>query len=51
VGGTVYDWRCASGTTHSTIDVLAACRETTFGYGTIDRFADFRDAHSWQCRV
>jgi hypothetical protein len=51
VGGTVYDWRCTSGTTHSAIDVLAASRETTFGYATIDRFADFHDARSWQCCV
>jgi hypothetical protein len=31
--------------------MLAACRETTFGYATIDRFADFLNPHSWQCRV
>ncbi|AEV84836.1 hypothetical protein ACPL_3941 [Actinoplanes sp. SE50/110] len=50
-GGTVYDWHCVTGGTRSAIDVLAACRETTFGYATVDRFADFFDARSWQCRV
>ncbi|GAA4605658.1 hypothetical protein BJY16_005477 [Actinoplanes octamycinicus] len=50
-GATVYDWQCTSGGSRSAIDVLAACRETTFGYATVDRFADFHDARSWQCRV
>ncbi|MFC0006361.1 hypothetical protein [Micromonospora siamensis] len=55
VGATAYGWRCVSysraGVTYSDIDVLAACRETTFGYATVERFVDFRDARSWQCRV
>jgi hypothetical protein len=50
-GDTVYDWHCVTGGAPTDIDVLAACRETTFGYATVDRFADFHDAHSWQCRV
>jgi hypothetical protein len=50
-GGTVYDWHCSAGGARSDIDVLAACRETTFGYATVDRFTDFYDARSWQCRV
>ncbi|WIM99886.1 hypothetical protein ACTOB_003554 [Actinoplanes oblitus] len=50
-GDTAYDWHCVTGGTPSDIDVLAACRETTFGYATVDRFADFYDARSWQCRV
>ncbi|BCJ40880.1 hypothetical protein GCM10010168_48200 [Actinoplanes ianthinogenes] len=50
-GGTAYDWHCVAGGARSDIDVLAACRETTFGYATVDRFIDFYDARSWQCRV
>ncbi|SBT40270.1 hypothetical protein [Micromonospora auratinigra] len=55
LGGTVYDWRCVSysraGVTYADVDVLAACRETTFGYATVERFVSFGDARSWQCRV
>ncbi|MGB2571935.1 hypothetical protein ACPFP2_26315 [Micromonospora citrea] len=55
LGTTVYDWRCVTysrgGPTYSDVDVLAACRETTFGYATVERFVSFRDAYSWQCRV
>ncbi|MEU1843003.1 hypothetical protein [Micromonospora sediminicola] len=54
-GGTVYDWRCVrysrAGVTYSDVDVLAACRETTFGYATVERFVRFGDPYSWQCRV
>ena len=50
-GDTVYDWHCVDDGARSGIDVLQACRETTFGYATIDRFVDFADARSWQCRV
>ncbi|RZU54235.1 hypothetical protein EV385_6183 [Krasilnikovia cinnamomea] len=54
VGADAYSWRCVTGGTdpvYAGIDVLSACRETTFGYATIDRFANFLDPHSWQCRV
>ncbi|MET8152890.1 hypothetical protein ACIBSW_19750 [Actinoplanes sp. NPDC049668] len=52
VGGDAYSWRCVTGAAEpASVDLLAACREATFGYATIDRFVDFRDPYSWQCRV
>ncbi|MFC7531918.1 hypothetical protein [Actinoplanes sp. GCM10030250] len=55
LGTTVYDWHCVNynraGPTYFDIDVAAACQALTHGYARLDRFADFRDASSWQCRV
>jgi hypothetical protein len=54
-GTTVYDWQCVNysrgGPTYFSVDVLAVCRRATAGTATIDRFVNFRDARSWQCRV
>ena len=55
LGTTVDDWHCVrysrAGPTYYDIDVPAACRELTHGYARLDRFDDFYDASSWQCRV
>ena len=55
LGTTVYDWHCVNynraGPTYFDIAVADVCRETTFGYATIDRFVNFYDARTWQCRV
>ncbi|WP_229074661.1 hypothetical protein [Actinoplanes sp. DH11] len=55
LGATVYDWHCVrysrAGPTYYDIDVPAACATLTHGYARLDRFADFYDANSWQCRV
>ncbi|MEU7904921.1 hypothetical protein [Actinoplanes sp. NPDC049118] len=54
VGGDAYSWRCVTGAdepAYTGIEMLVACRESTFGYATVDRFADFRNPYSWQCRV
>ncbi|GIF04379.1 hypothetical protein [Actinoplanes siamensis] len=55
LGGTVYDWRCVN---YSRVDPVyfdvslpEVCRYTAGGAATIDRFRDFYDARSWQCRV
>jgi hypothetical protein len=55
LGNTVYDWHCVqysrAGPTYYDIDVAAACSTLTHGYARLDRFADFYDTASWQCRV
>ncbi|MEV6301835.1 hypothetical protein AB0M02_20655 [Actinoplanes sp. NPDC051861] len=55
LGTTVYDWHCVNynraGPTYFDIDVAAACQALTYGYARLDRFDDFFDATSWQCRV
>lgn len=55
LGTTVYDWHCVrysrAGPTYYDVSVPDVCRETTLGYATVDRFVNFHDAHSWQCRV
>ncbi|BAL87541.1 hypothetical protein AMIS_23210 [Actinoplanes missouriensis 431] len=55
LGTTVYDWHCVrygrAGPTYYDIDVPAACAELTHGYARLDRFANFYDATTWQCRV
>lgn len=54
VGADAYSWRCVIGAAepqYALVDMVQACRETTFGYATIDRFADFLNPRSWQCRV
>jgi hypothetical protein len=55
LGTTVYDWHCVqysrAGPTYYDVDVAAVCRDTTFGYATVDRFVNFHDAATWQCRV
>ncbi|GAA4599257.1 hypothetical protein BJY16_003014 [Actinoplanes octamycinicus] len=54
-GTTVYDWHCVNysrgGPTYFDVNLPAVCRYTAGTAATIDRFADFRDAASWQCRV
>ncbi|GIF11665.1 hypothetical protein [Actinoplanes teichomyceticus] len=54
-GTTVYDWHCVNysrgGPTYFDVSLPAVCRHTVGGSATIDRFADYRDAGSWQCRV
>ncbi|WP_328471611.1 hypothetical protein OHA21_07675 [Actinoplanes sp. NBC_00393] len=55
LGTTAYDWHCVNynraGPTYFDVDVAKVCRETTFGYATLDRFVNFYDANTWQCRV
>ncbi|GID94145.1 hypothetical protein ACFQFC_09210 [Amorphoplanes digitatis] len=54
VGADAYSWRCVTGgdePAYVSVDMPAACRESTYGYATIDRFVDFLDPYSWQCRV
>ncbi|MET8151218.1 hypothetical protein ACIBSW_21050 [Actinoplanes sp. NPDC049668] len=55
VGTTVYDWRCVrhsrGGPTYFSIDVAAVCRKTTGVAATVERFVNYYDARTWQCRV
>lgn len=55
LGATVYDWHCVqysrAGPTYHDIDVAAACTTLTHGYAKLDRFVNFNDAATWQCRV
>ncbi|MEU4623900.1 hypothetical protein AB0G04_28490 [Actinoplanes sp. NPDC023801] len=54
LGTTVYDWHCVrysrAGPTYHDIDVAAACHELTYGYAGLNRFVNFYDAATWQCR-
>ncbi|BEL07065.1 hypothetical protein Q0Z83_052560 [Actinoplanes sichuanensis] len=55
LGTTVYDWHCVqysrAGPTYYDIDIAAACNTLTHGYAKLDRFVNFYDASTWQCRV
>jgi hypothetical protein len=55
LGATVYDWQCVSysraGPTYFQINVLAACQYTTARTATVERFVNYYNARSWQCRV
>jgi hypothetical protein len=55
LGTTAYDWRCVSynrsGPTYYDVDVRAACAYTAGGVATVERFNDYYDAQSWQCRL
>lgn len=55
LGSTVYDWRCVNysrgGPTYFAVDVLAVCQKTTAGAATVERFVNYYDARTWQCRV
>jgi hypothetical protein len=55
LGTTVYDWHCVqysrAGPTYYDIDVAAACTDLTHGYAKLNRFVNFYDASTWQCRV
>ncbi|WP_430789232.1 hypothetical protein [Actinoplanes sp. G11-F43] len=55
LGDTVYDWHCVqysrAGPTYYAINVAAACTALTHGYARLDRFTDFHNATTWQCRV
>ena len=51
-GATVYDWHCRAGGSGALtdIDVRQACVGTVFGTAVMDRFRDFGDPYSWECR-
>ncbi|MEV6347413.1 hypothetical protein [Actinoplanes sp. NPDC051851] len=55
VGTTVYDWQCVSysraGPTYYAISLPTVCAYTTGTTATIDRFVNYYDATTWQCRV
>lgn len=55
LGTTVYDWHCVN---YSRVDPVyfdvslpAVCQYTVGSSATIDRFVNFNDASTWQCRV
>ncbi|AEV87157.1 hypothetical protein ACWT_6140 [Actinoplanes sp. SE50] len=54
-GNTVYDWKCESqspnGPVYSPVNVLQACQQTKMRNSAVDRFTNFYDPYSWQCRV
>ncbi|BFU46305.1 hypothetical protein [Krasilnikovia sp. MM14-A1004] len=55
LGASVYDWRCVSysraGPTYYNVYVRAVCQWTTAQTAAIDRFVNYSNARSWQCRV
>jgi hypothetical protein len=54
LGTTAYDWHCVSynrsGPTYYDVSLPAVCAYTV-GRATIDRFNDYYDSASWECRV
>ncbi|MEU4240849.1 hypothetical protein [Actinoplanes sp. NPDC026619] len=55
LGDTAYDWRCVSytraGPTYYDVDVLAVCTYTVGTAATVERFNNYYDPSTWQCRV
>jgi hypothetical protein len=55
LGTTAYDWRCVSynrsGPTYYDVDVLAVCTYTVGTAATVERFDNYYDPATWQCRV
>ncbi|GAA0549192.1 hypothetical protein GCM10010172_34060 [Paractinoplanes ferrugineus] len=55
LGTTAYDWHCVSynrsGPTYYDVDILAACFYTVGGAATVERFDNYYDPATWQCRV
>jgi hypothetical protein len=51
IGSTAYDWRCISSSgALGGIDTTRACR-AQHGQIAIDRFVNFYDRNSWECRA
>ncbi|GIE84623.1 hypothetical protein [Actinoplanes regularis] len=55
LGSTVYDWHCVNysrvNPVYFDVSLPAVCRYTTGTTATIDRFVNFRNSSTWQCRV
>ncbi len=53
LGTTAYDWRCVSynrsGPTYYDVDIQAACAYTVTA-ATVERFNNYYDPSTWQCR-